>query len=317
MYRSSQLFHSVPFSCTIEKNSQIEKTFWIRLSGTFPEVLGGSSNFESIDYGPSETGNRIRAKRQPGTFDLHISQIEKRDTGVYYCFKVYLQQVRFLNGTFLQVSEPEPSVSVVSEVQPGQPVKFQCSVLSQSGNETCQDGYKLHWFRTGPDNIHPSFVSTHDECKKVNDKSTQNCIHTFSKNISSSDAGTYICAVATCGNIFTGNPIKVIIKDVSRSDSNIIIVLSAALVLSFIMSAFLVYKIRTKNCSCCKAGPQTPDERSSCIQQISKDSLVYSMPTFVSRKTGKARQKTAMAADEFSTYADVCCHDAAQNENVF
>nr|XP_057933958.1 uncharacterized protein LOC131132386 [Doryrhamphus excisus] len=173
-----------------------------------------------IEYGPLNPGHRIKAIKEPGTFDLQISPVEKSDAAVYYCLKVQGHTLMFVMGAFLQITEPEPSVSVLSEAQPGQPVKFQCSVLSQSGNEICQDGYKLHWFRTGPDNIHPSFVSTHDECKKVNDKSTQKCIHTFSKNISSSDAGTYICAVATCGRIFMGNPIKVFAEDMNRWDSN-------------------------------------------------------------------------------------------------
>ncbi|XP_072770972.1 uncharacterized protein [Nerophis lumbriciformis] len=163
----------------------------------------------------------------------------------------------------LGVEEPETSVSVVSKVQPGPPVKLQCSVLSHSGNEICQDGHKVSWFRTGPESVHPSFVYTHDECKKIKDKSTQKCVHTFSKNVNSSDAGTYLCAVVTCGRIFMGNPIKV---------------------------------------NNTQAGPQTLDETFSRPQQRDEDSLVYSMPTIVSRKTGKARQTNTKAAEEFNTF---------------
>ncbi|XP_054648319.1 uncharacterized protein LOC129190035 isoform X2 [Dunckerocampus dactyliophorus] len=296
---------NVTLTCHVNKNRTVEKFFWIRLvSGTFPEVLASMTHPGSPESGTLNTGRRITAKKELGSFHLHISQVEKSDTAVYYCFKVHLDDLIFLNGTFLQVTEPEPSVSVVSEVQPGQPVKFQCSVLSQSGNEICQDGHKLHWFRTGPDSVHPSFVYTHDEC---NDSFTQKCIHTFSKNVSSSDAGTYFCAVATCGRIFKGTQINVTIEDVSRCDSNtnVIFVVSAALALSFIMSAFLINKIRTKHFFCCKAGPQTVDKRSSCIQQTDEDSLVYSMPTIVTKKTGKARQTNVRAAEEFSTYGHI------------
>ncbi|XP_054648385.1 uncharacterized protein LOC129190063 [Dunckerocampus dactyliophorus] len=225
----------------------------------------------------------------------------------------------FVKGAFLQITEPDPSVSVVSEVQPGQPVKFQCSVLSQSGNEICQDGHKLHWFRTGPDSVHPSFVYTHDKCKGVKDNFTQKCIHTCSNNFSALDVGTYFCAVTTCGKIFMGNPIKVKNDDFNRCDSNtcriqrdVIFVLSAALALCFIMSAFLVNKIRTKHCFCRKvsAGPQTLDETPCRVQQSDENSLVYSMPTIVTRKTGKPRHKNARATEEFNTYADVCLRDS-------
>nr|XP_061832484.1 uncharacterized protein LOC133616925 [Nerophis lumbriciformis] len=199
----------------------------------------------------------------------------------------------FLKGTFLQVTEPEPSVSVVSEVQPGPPVKLQCSVLSHSGNETCQDGPKVSWFRTGPESVHPSFVYTHDECKKIKDNSTQKCVHTFSKNVNFSDAETYLCAVVTCGRIFMGNPIKVNnTQDSSNCDSNkyVIFILSASLVLNFIMSAFVINKIRTKISFCCKAGPQTLDETFSHVQQRDEESLVYSMPSSPGKLTRRARQ---------------------------
>ncbi|XP_061833315.1 uncharacterized protein [Nerophis lumbriciformis] len=240
---------------------------------------------------------------------------------IYYCLRVRLDQLVLINGTLLQVTEPEPSVSVVSEVQPGPPVKLQCSVFSHSGNEICQDGHKVSWFRTGPESVHPSFVYADGECKKIKDNSTQKCVHTFSKNVNFSDAGTYLCAVVTCGRIFMANPIKVNIKDFSSCNSYkyVIFVLSAALALSFIMSAFLINKIRTKNCFCCKAGPQTLDETFSRPQQRDENSLVYSMPTIISRKTVRSRQTNTRAAEEFSTYTDVCLHDSiltTQNENV-
>ncbi|XP_061895646.1 uncharacterized protein LOC133644908 [Entelurus aequoreus] len=233
-----------------------------------------------------------------------MNQLEKSDTAIYYCLRIHLGNWMFLNGIFLQVTEPEPFVSVFSEVQPGPPVKLQCSVLSHSGNETCQDGPKVSWFRTGPGSVHPSFVFTHDECKKIKDNSTQNCFHTFSKTLSSSDAGIYMCALVTCGRIFMGNPVEVIIKGLPRD--LFWSVLSVALALSFIMSAFLIHKIRTTKCCCCKAGPQILDETSSCIQQRDEDSLVYTVPTIVTRKTAKARQTKEKAAEEMTTYADVC-----------
>ncbi|XP_061747572.1 uncharacterized protein LOC133545879 [Nerophis ophidion] len=300
---------SVSLACSYKDITVGNYLIWMRfVSGIFPEILYATLSHDSspVNQGTSTTAHRITAKKEQGTFLLQISQVEKSDTAIYYCLKVDLGQLSFLKGTFLQVTEPEPSVSVVSEVQPGPPVKLQCSVLSHSGNDICQDGHKVSWFRTGPESVHPSFVYTHDECKEIKDNSTQKCVHTFSKNVNSSDAGTYLCAVVTCGRIFMGNPIKVINEDSSSNSSKyVIFVLSAALALSFIMSAFLFNKIRTKNSFCCKAGPQTLDETFSHSQQRDEDSLVYSMPTIVTRKTGRARQTNTRAAEEFSTYSGV------------
>ncbi|XP_061747836.1 uncharacterized protein LOC133546034 [Nerophis ophidion] len=298
---------NVSLKCPSETTQIIQRLFWVRLlSGTSPEIVAKTASYDSgsVERGTSKSGHRITVKKEQGTFVLQISQVEKSDTAIYYCLKVELGQLSFLKGTFLQVTEPEPSVSVVSEVQPGPPVKLQCSVLSHSGNDICQDGHKVSWFGTGPESVHPSFV--YGECQ-IKDKSAQKCVHTFSKNVNSSDAGTYFCAVVTCGRIFMGNPIQVNIKDVGSSDLNkyVIIVLSAALALSFIMSAFLVNKIKTKNSISCKAGSQTLDETFSRAQQRDEDPLVYSMPTNVTKKTGRARQTNTRAAEGFSTYADV------------
>ncbi|XP_061895642.1 uncharacterized protein LOC133644903 [Entelurus aequoreus] len=307
---------SVSLTCSYEDTGYINILFWIRLvSANGPDILAAMSSYSSAERGTSNTGHRITAKKEQGKFVLQISQVEKSDSAIYYCLNVqqYTNTMMFLKGTFLQVTEPEPSVSVVSEVQPGPPVKLQCSVLSHSGNDICQDGHKVSWFRTGPESVHPSFVYADDECKKIKDKSTQKCVHTLSKNVNSSDAGTYLCAVVTCGRIFMGTSIKVNnTQDGCNWDSNkyVIFVLSAALALSFIMSAFLINMIRTKQCFCCKAGPQTLDETLSHVQQRNEDSLVYSMPTIVSRKTGKARQTNTRAAEQFSTYADVYLCDS-------
>nr|XP_061832483.1 uncharacterized protein LOC133616924 [Nerophis lumbriciformis] len=226
---------------------------------------------------------------------LDIPSQPKKNKKHLFCKLVTQRKVirRSTTGTFLQVTEPEPFVSVVSEVQPGPPVKLQCSVLSHSGNEICQDGPKVSWFRTGPESVHPSFVYTHDECKKIKDKSTQKCVHTFSKNLNSSDAGTYLCAVVTCGRIFMGTPIKVNnTQDSSSCDSNnyLFFVSSASLVLNFLLSAFLIKKCRNKISFCRKAGPQTLDEMFSHVQQRDEDSLVYSMPSSPGKLTRRGRQ---------------------------
>ncbi|KAJ8337711.1 hypothetical protein SKAU_G00366770 [Synaphobranchus kaupii] len=68
-------------------------------------------------------------------------------------------------------------------VQPGDSVTLQCTVHT----ETCAGE---HW---GSGAVSP----------------TQSCVYNFPKrNLSLSDAGTYYCAVATCGEILFGNGTK-------------------------------------------------------------------------------------------------------------
>ncbi|KAI3351517.1 hypothetical protein L3Q82_020372 [Scortum barcoo] len=98
-----------------------------------------------------------------------------------------------------------PTVS--DSVRPGDLMTLQCSVLSDSENKTCPGDHNVYWFKTGSDKSHPNIIYTdgnrHDECDKRSD-TQKSCIYRFSKNVSSSDAGTYYCAVATCGEILFG-----------------------------------------------------------------------------------------------------------------
>ena len=131
----------------------------------------------------------------------------------YYIFNIVLHYTgnseRTSNYTVVQGS------TVSDPVHPGDSVTLQCSVLSDSGNKTCPGGLSVYWFRTGSDGSHPDFIytdgSSPDECRKKSDMnlSPKSCDYHFSKNISSSDPGTYYCAVATCGKILFGNGTKV------------------------------------------------------------------------------------------------------------
>ncbi|XP_047441780.1 signal-regulatory protein beta-2-like, partial [Mugil cephalus] len=231
--------------------------YWIRLvSGNWPEFLGGTYGFK-FDDGVNKTPH-IRAKQEPGAFVLHISQTRLSDTGVYYCIKVKSLHMTFLNGTFLRIKGPEPDITAVIQVSPSDPVhsgdsvSLQCSVLSDSEDKTCPEDHRVYWFRAKSDESHPSLIYAHqnntDRCERSPETHSQKCVYSFSKNISSSDAGTYYCAVASCGEIIFGNGTKLNIKALEMWDlekANIIVfLLCAVLTTSLIVIAFLIYTIK-------------------------------------------------------------------------
>ncbi|XP_019718859.1 uncharacterized protein LOC109511917 [Hippocampus comes] len=208
------------------------------------------------------------------------------------------------------------------ESRSGPSVTLRCSVLRPFGNKTCTDEHKVYWFRSGTDEAHPSFIYAHEECQKVKKDSVQKCFYAFSKNLSSSDAGTYSCAVAACGEIFMGRAREFTKKDQNADGCDLlqylIYVLGAALALSVISLAFLIKKSMTQTCFCCRgkrfctliiitqAHPQAHEETSTGVQQSDEDSLLYSMPKIIARKSGKGGQMDVRRPDEFSTYTDVC-----------
>ncbi|XP_029918557.1 uncharacterized protein LOC115367005 [Myripristis murdjan] len=167
----------------------------------------------------------------------------------------------------LRIGHPKRDTSSIIEVfpsepvYPGDPVALQCSLLSDSENKACPAEHSVFWFRS--DESHPRIIYTHgnrgDGCEKSPEAGSppQSCVYNFSKNSgSSSDAGTYYCAVATCGEILFGNGAKLDIKanwDNYMAQHILLLVLSAALAICLIVITFLIYTIKTKTPSYCDA----------------------------------------------------------------
>ncbi|KAG9331309.1 hypothetical protein JZ751_019523 [Albula glossodonta] len=93
-------------------------------------------------------------------------------------------------------------------MQPGDSVTLQCSVHT----ETCAGEHSVYWFRQASGESLPGIIYTHgnrsDQCERSSGAGspTQSCVYKLPKrNLSRSDAGTYYCAVATCGEILFGN----------------------------------------------------------------------------------------------------------------
>uniref|UniRef100_A0A665WE47 Ig-like domain-containing protein n=1 Tax=Echeneis naucrates TaxID=173247 RepID=A0A665WE47_ECHNA len=258
--------------------SHITTLFWIRLvSGNFPEILGGTFSF---DYDGVNESPRFTAKQEPGTFLLHINKIESSDTGMYYCIDTEKLDLKFLKGTFLRVKEPEITTNFQlppsDPVRPGDSVTLQCSVLFDSEKKTCPGDHSVYWFRAGSDEAHPSFIYAHgnnsDHCKKSPEsESTQKCDYFFSKNVSSSDAGTHYCAVATCGEILFGNGTKLEIEKLEIEGK---------------------WRIFLYNCD-------------NLDVACNEDRLTYSAPTFTRRKAGKVDRRNEKAVEKETVYSGV------------
>uniref|UniRef100_A0A4W6F944 Ig-like domain-containing protein n=1 Tax=Lates calcarifer TaxID=8187 RepID=A0A4W6F944_LATCA len=254
----------VTLTCPRESTWLAANLYWIRLvPGTFPEALGGmiAYNFDRV-----KKTNHMTAKQEPGLFVLHFSKTRLSDTAVYYCIKVKQRNMTFLKGIFLRIKGPEPDITAVTQdflsdpVRPGDSVTLQCSVLSDSEKKTCLEDHHVLIY------AHRNHSDTCEEGPEVH--SPQKCVYSFSKNVSSSDAGTYYCAVATCGEIIFGNGTKLDIEG---------------------NGTIFLYN---EEIFC------------SLFPQRNEEPLVYSTAVFTRRKTDKAGRRKATAKEE-TIYTDV------------
>nr|XP_046261702.1 uncharacterized protein LOC124067945 isoform X5 [Scatophagus argus] len=305
----------VTLTCTRQKaHDTITALFWIRLvSGSLPEFLGGTYTF---DYEGINQTPRITAKQGPGTFLLHINETKRSDTGLYYCVKVQRRDMKFLNGTFLRIKGSEPDITAVIQeppsdsVHPGDSVTLQCSVLSDPEDKTCPGGPSVFWFKAGSDESHPSVIYTHGDSGDGCDKSPeahapQKCVYSFSKNVSSSDAGTYYCAVATCGEILFGNGTKLDTEAVdiqlSEKVNTILFVLCGVLVISLIPVAFLICSTKSYG-TVTTAGQQNQHLR--MLMRV-EDTWVYSAVVFTTMRTDSSGTRDANSSERERIYAAV------------
>ncbi|XP_071314390.1 uncharacterized protein [Trachinotus anak] len=165
----------------------------------------------------SEKFARFTATKKEAQYLLTIRNVSKEDEATYFCHSGtgYLQT--FSNGTFLAVNDHNQQKDIyvqqspeTASVQLGASMTLQCSLLSTNkGNRVqCPGEHSVHWFRAGSGGFHPGIIYNHSS--RRDEQEERSCVYSLSKTIhNSSDAGTYYCAVVTCGQILFGEGTKV------------------------------------------------------------------------------------------------------------
>uniref|UniRef100_A0A3Q3F1F9 Ig-like domain-containing protein n=1 Tax=Labrus bergylta TaxID=56723 RepID=A0A3Q3F1F9_9LABR len=279
---------NVTLTCPRDESLSSTQLFWFRLvSGDLPEVLGGTFSFEYDDVHKTP---RITAKQKPGTFVMIIDKAKVSDTGLYFCQTFQIENI---------FNKSKPSItSVVQDisqdpVHPGDLMTLQCSVLSESENNTCPGKHRVFWFRAGSDENHPSVIYTHGNrpggCEESPEThSPQKCVYSFSKTVNSSDAGTYFCAVAACGEILFGNGTKIDIKGNCTFHPHVAV-----------ETKFMIHTLHSFINSILTSNYVL------LFSQSAEDSLVYSAPTFSKIRTDKREKRKVKAVTEETIYTGV------------
>uniref|UniRef100_A0A3B3BZL9 Ig-like domain-containing protein n=1 Tax=Oryzias melastigma TaxID=30732 RepID=A0A3B3BZL9_ORYME len=252
----------VTLSC-YSKSQNFGMFLWIKVvPGKMPEFVGkGFSN----DDKETKIGH-FTTKQDEGKCILQIAKAKTSDSAFYYCLKKIDFHIFFMKAVFLEIKGPESDLSAVVQnsvdpVSAGDVVALQCSVLSEFKSEACPEEQRVFWFRKTEDDSHPTYIYTRSSSDGDCDGGTkaqplQSCVYSFLKNVSSSDAGLYYCAVAACGKMIFGNGTKLDVQVDSTHDSmsnNIFFFLFfGTLVFSLMIITFLICVVSKKSCAVCK-----------------------------------------------------------------
>uniref|UniRef100_A0A3B3RTV8 Novel immune-type receptor 12 n=1 Tax=Paramormyrops kingsleyae TaxID=1676925 RepID=A0A3B3RTV8_9TELE len=212
--KTFHLGDTVTLHCSI---SSVDSTYfyWFKQAvGESPQSIMSvySYNMELVFYGEFQGDQRFAVHKNSTNMSLTISNAKPMDSGFYFCCTREYERIIFWNNFFLKYEE---ELNTTLTFHPGDSVTLQCTIETES----CAGEHGVYWFKHGSGESLPGVIYTHgnrsDKCKKSSEAGspTQSCVYSLPKrNLSLSDAGTYYCAVAMCGEILFGNGTKLNIK---------------------------------------------------------------------------------------------------------
>ncbi|XP_027143957.1 immunoglobulin kappa light chain-like [Larimichthys crocea] len=233
----------------------------------YKQTLGEKPRLISIFYKYDKNGTfQNEFKNNPrftldtgnGKNHLKISDLRISDSATYYCVSSHTFIFKFAEGITVSVKgsglkiQPLVHQSASETIQPGGSVTLNCTVHTG----TCDGEHSVYWFKDSEES-HPGLIYTHggrnDQCERKPNTQTHTCVYNLPmKSLNLSHAGTYYCAVASCGHILFGNGTKLDFED--EVDSLVLVCLSGALAFTTILSVLLAVLLCVTNkrnkCKC-------------------------------------------------------------------
>ena len=222
---SASVGDTITVTC-VPRNKQVSKIFW------YKQTLGQQPKLMISFHGSSEKSSfvnewkddpRFRLKAETNRHHLIILNVTVSDTGTYYCATTQSFKLGFEEGTLVSVKGSGLTVPALvhqsesEAVQHGGSVTLSCSVHTGG----CDGEHSVYWFKDSEES-HPGLIYTHGgrnhQCERRHSTETNTCVYNLPlRSLNVSHAGTYYCAVVSCGHILFGNGTKLDVESKSQS----------------------------------------------------------------------------------------------------
>uniref|UniRef100_A0A8C5FSZ6 Uncharacterized LOC115552295 n=2 Tax=Gadus morhua TaxID=8049 RepID=A0A8C5FSZ6_GADMO len=306
---SAGLGDTVTLHCEAQQMDCSNLYWYKQCLGCYPEMVA-SKVFQVATMKP-HINLTLTEVEGACVFNLIIQNVTKGDEANYFCQQY--TRAYWNNGTFLSikddnhrfVSQTVVQQPVSASAQLGDPVSLECSITSQRTDHSsqCRGEPSVYWFRSGSGPSHSAAIymngNRRGECQNSSGppSAPQSCVYTLPKNnVDSSDAGTYYCALAACGEVVFGNGIKLEITEPNRHLVTMVLGILLACCLAVITILFLT---RNKKYVCDhRKGTLSASFHAPRDSQIQKqqdgetDSLNYAALEFSGRKTKGGKKNT-------------------------
>ncbi|XP_056224415.1 immunoglobulin kappa light chain-like isoform X2 [Seriola aureovittata] len=267
-------------------NDMVTRYYWYKQNlGEKPRLMATFYTYNKKDtfYDEYENNPRFTLDTENGKNHLRISDLRTSDSATYYCASSYSVAFEFGEGATVSVKGSGLNIQALvhqsgsDTIQPGGSVTLSCTVHTG----TCDGEHSVYWFKDSEES-HPGLIYTHgdrnDQCERKPETQTQTCVYNLPmQSLNLSHAGTYYCAVASCGHILFGNGTKLDFED----EDSLVYLLSGALGFSTILNVLLAFSVcvisMRGNCLCTESSVRfsDPSKNNAEGSQNEDEDVVY------------------------------------------
>ncbi|XP_034531998.1 uncharacterized protein LOC117807058 [Notolabrus celidotus] len=258
-FLSVSVGEDVTLECFYQESVAVMFYWYKQTLGQKPEMVSKFYKHDQQGFLDDDFKNdpRFELETSTSTNHLKIRDVQDSDSGTYYCISGYAYVFDFIGGVIIHVRGSGLNVPALihqsgsETIQPGGSVTLSCTVHTGS----CDGEHSVYWFKDSEES-QPGLIYTQggndDQCER--ERNQQTCVYNLlMKSMNLSHAGTYYCAVVSCGHVLFGNGTKLDLED-DEDRVVLVFVLSAALTVTTMLVVFLAYKAltmyKTTSCTC-------------------------------------------------------------------